>query len=78
MPPTTTPKAVFESTAGEQALTGAEVRVAVAIADGLSNREAAQRLFVSVKTFEFHLGNIFRKRGVRIRTELAGRRAQLG
>ena len=72
------PPAVFAPTPGEAALTGAEVRVAVAIADGLSNREAAERLFVSVKTIEFHLGNIFRKLGVRNRTELAARRAQLG
>ncbi|MER7168603.1 LuxR C-terminal-related transcriptional regulator [Micromonospora sp. NPDC000207] len=63
---------------GEPALTGAETRVAAAIADGLSNREAAGRLFVSVKTIEFHLGNIFRKLGVRNRTELAARRARTG
>ena len=60
--------------AGEATLTGAEVRVAVAVADGLSNKEAAERLFVTVKTVEFHLGNIFRKLDVRNRTELARRR----
>ena len=59
-------------------LTGAEVRVAVAVADGLSNKETAERLFVSVKTVEFHLGNIFRKLDVRNRTELARRRDRLG
>ncbi|MFI5897656.1 LuxR C-terminal-related transcriptional regulator [Actinoplanes sp. NPDC051513] len=63
---------------GEAALTGAEIRVAVAVADGLSNKEAAERLFVSVKTVEFHLGNIFRKLDVRNRTELARRRDRLG
>ncbi len=57
-------------------LTGAELRVAAAVANGLSNKEAADRLFVSVKTVEFHLGNIFRKLDVRNRTELAGRRSQ--
>jgi len=31
-------------------------------------------LFVTVKTVEFHLGNIFRKLDVRNRTELARRR----
>ena len=67
-PPPLAPKA------GEAALTGAEVRVAVAVADGLSNKEAAERLFVTVKTVEFHLGNIFRKLDVRNRTELARRR----
>ncbi|GAA0535840.1 hypothetical protein GCM10010172_16410 [Paractinoplanes ferrugineus] len=62
------------SKSGEASLTGAEVRVAVAVADGLSNKEVADRLFVSVKTVEFHLGNIFRKLDVRNRTELARRR----
>ncbi|MGV9980319.1 ABC transporter ATP-binding protein C-terminal domain-containing protein, partial [Micromonospora wenchangensis] len=33
-------------------------------------REAAQRLFVSVKTIEFHLGNIFRKLGVEGQAEV--------
>ncbi|MEU8191351.1 response regulator transcription factor, partial [Micromonospora carbonacea] len=70
--------AAFPGAAGRPALTDAEARVAAAIADGLSNREAAQRLFVSVKTIEFHLGNIFRKLGVRNRTELAARRARTG
>ncbi len=58
---------------GEQPLTAAEGRVARAVAAGLSNREVADRLRVSAKTVEFHLGNIFRKLGVRNRTELAGR-----
>jgi DNA-binding CsgD family transcriptional regulator len=61
--------AIPQSVAPE--LTGAEVRVAVAVADGLSNKEAAEHLFVSVKTVEFHLGNIFRKLDIRNRTELA-------
>ncbi|MEV6814647.1 LuxR C-terminal-related transcriptional regulator [Micromonospora sp. NPDC051296] len=52
-------------------LTATESRVAAAVADGLSNQEAARRLSVSAKTIEFHLGNIYRKLGVRNRTELA-------
>jgi len=74
----TVPVGLLEPTPGELPLTGAEVRVAVAVADGLSNRESADRLFVSVKTIEFHLGNIFRKLGVRNRTELAVRVGRLG
>ncbi|GAA1862073.1 helix-turn-helix transcriptional regulator [Asanoa iriomotensis] len=77
-PPPELPAAPLDPRPGEAALTGAEVRVAVAVADGLSNREVADHLFVSVKTVEFHLGNIFRKLGVRNRTELARRREQLG
>ncbi len=55
-------------------LTEAERRVAIAVSAGLSNREAAEALFLSVRTVESHLGSIFRKLGVRNRTELALRR----
>ncbi|GHJ48190.1 hypothetical protein Cs7R123_55320 [Catellatospora sp. TT07R-123] len=72
------PRAALAPAGGEPNLTGAEVRVAVAVADGLSNRETAQRLYVSVKTIEFHLGNIYRKLGVRNRTELAKQLHPLG
>lgn len=58
-------------------LTAAEIRVARAAAGGLSNREVADRLGLSAKTVEFHLGNVFRKLGVRNRTELATRRVEL-
>ncbi|WUW43286.1 helix-turn-helix transcriptional regulator [Micromonospora rifamycinica] len=71
------PTGGFAGQADGPRLTEAEARVATAIANGLSNREAAQRLFVSVKTIEFHLGNIFRKLGVRNRTELATRRTRI-
>lgn len=52
-------------------LTAQELRTAMTVAQGLTNREVAERLFVSVKTVEFHLGAVFRKLGVRSRTELA-------
>lgn len=52
-------------------LTATERRVAELVADGLTNREVAFRLYVSEKTVEFHLRNTFRKLGVRSRTELA-------
>jgi DNA-binding CsgD family transcriptional regulator len=54
-------------------LTASERRVAELVSQGLSNREVASALFVSAKTVEFHLRNIFRKLGVRSRTELARR-----
>ena len=54
-------------------LTAAEHRVAEAVAGGGTNREAAAELFLSVKTVDFHLQNIYRKLGVRSRTELAVR-----
>jgi DNA-binding NarL/FixJ family response regulator len=52
-------------------LTKAERRVAEAVAAGRTNREVAEHLFVSVKTVDFHLQAIYRKLGVRSRTELA-------
>ncbi|WP_033344046.1 helix-turn-helix domain-containing protein [Catenuloplanes japonicus] len=58
---------------GEDPLTRTERRVATAVGDGLSNREVAARLSISVKTVEFHLVNIYRKLGVRNRTALARR-----
>lgn len=54
-----------------RALTTQEHRVAAAVVAGASNREAAAELFLSQKTIEFHLGQIYRKLGVRSRTQLA-------
>lgn len=52
-------------------LTPQELHVALAVADGATNKEAAGALFISAKTVEFHLGHIYRKLGLRSRTELA-------
>ncbi len=56
-------------------LTAAELRVAQVVAGGATNREAAARLFVSVRTVELHLTSVYRKLGIRSRTELAARMA---
>lgn len=52
-------------------LTEAELRVATLAAAGKRNREIAEELYISVRTVETHLGRVFRKLGVRSRTELA-------
>ena len=59
-------------TAAEQ-LTPQELQVALEVARGSTNREAAAALFLSPKTIEFHLRNIYRKLGIRSRTELVRR-----
>jgi DNA-binding CsgD family transcriptional regulator len=56
---------------GVHALTPAERRVAMLAADALTNRQIAERLFVSEKTVETHLGRAYRKLGVSSRTALA-------
>ncbi len=55
--------------AGE--LTATETRIAELVVLGRRNREIAGELFVSVATVEAHLTRIYRKLGVRSRTELA-------
>ena len=54
----------------EDSLTRAESQVSALVASGRSNREIAAELFVSVSTVEAHLTRIYRKLGLRRRTEL--------
>jgi tetratricopeptide (TPR) repeat protein/DNA-binding CsgD family transcriptional regulator len=56
---------------GAEALTPSERRVAELAAEGLSNRDVAQALFVTTKTVETHLGSVYRKLAVGGRTDLA-------
>ena len=51
-------------------LTPRELQVALTIVEGATNREAAAALFLSTKTVEFHLRNVYRKLLVRSRSEL--------
>ena len=60
---------------GIQALTASELRVARRAADGRTNREIAQELFVTTKAVEKHLASVYRKLGVEGRAMLAGRLA---
>lgn len=54
------------------ALTAAERRVAELAAGGMTNREIAQTLFVTVKTVEWHLRNAYVKLAIGSRHELRG------
>ena len=51
-------------------LTAQEWRVARAVADGASNPEVAEALFLTRKTVEFHLSRVYRKLGIGSREEL--------
>ena len=58
------------------ALTAAEERVATVVAAGRTNKEVAAELFTTVATVEAHLTRIYRKLGIRSRTELTRRVAE--
>lgn len=59
--------------ASGDALTATEQAVAELVAQGLSNKEVAARLFVSVRAVESNLTKVYAKLGLRSRTELASR-----
>ena len=56
---------------GLASLTDTERSVASLVAEGLTNRQIAERVFISRHTVDFHLRSIFRKVGVASRVELA-------
>ena len=57
---------------GVEALTDREMKVATLAAEGESNRDIAQSLYVTPKTVEVHLTNVYRKLGVGGRRDLPG------
>ena len=57
--------------AAAEQLTPHELQIALLVAQGMTNREAAAALFLSPKTIEYHLGQIYRKLDVRGRAQLA-------
>ncbi len=58
---------------GPLELTATERQVAELVARGLTNREVANEVFLSVKTVEANLRRVYQKLGIRSRTELAHR-----
>jgi DNA-binding CsgD family transcriptional regulator len=69
-------RAPVRSEGSADGLTPGERRVAGLAAAGQSNRQIANSLFITVKAVEWHLGNVYRKLGVRGRGELSGALAQ--
>ncbi|MFI2366419.1 AAA family ATPase [Promicromonospora sp. NPDC019610] len=57
--------------AGTDALTARERQVLALVAEGLTNGQIAERLFISAKTASVHVSAILRKLGVATRTEAA-------
>jgi DNA-binding CsgD family transcriptional regulator len=62
------PRKVLQT--GLDALTASERRVAQLAADGMSNQEIAQTLFVTIKTVEVHLSHAYRKLEISSRAQL--------
>ncbi len=60
-----------QTAAGEAAINERELEVLELLAQGARNKEIAARLFITTKTVEYHLSNIFSKLGVSNRTEAA-------
>ena len=58
---------------GTDSLTASERRIAELASQGLTNREIAQTLFVTVRTVEEHLSHAYAKLGIRSRAQLARR-----
>ena len=54
-------------------LSASEQRVAALVAEGLTNKQVAGRLFVTDLTVEAHLSRIYANLGLRSRAELAAR-----
>lgn len=59
-----------DRTSGPHALTASERRIAQLVADGLTNGRIAQQLFVTPKTVEYHLRNVFQKLAITNRSEV--------
>ncbi len=57
--------------ARDEELTGQEAHIARLAREGLSNPEIGTRLFISARTVQYHLGNIFAKLGIASRSQLS-------
>ena len=58
---------------GWEALSSSELRVVELVCEGLTNPEIGDRLYISRRTVQTHLYNVFKKLGVTSRAELAAR-----
>lgn len=72
------PKETVATDTGYDALTPREQEVVILVAEGLSIKEVAARLFISPKTVENHRANIMRKLGLQSTIELVRYAAKIG
>ena len=78
MIPAGTPFALNEQRLQELAITKRELEILQLIANGLSNREIAEKLFVSENTVKTHSSRLFDKLSARRRTQAVQRGKELG
>ena len=76
--PPTTESPLEAASSLVEPLSERELEVLRLIASGASNREVARKLFVSLATVKTHLNNIYRKLGVRSRTQAVARARESG
>ena len=76
--PSTQPFAVNEDKLRELAITKRELEILELIANGLSNREIAEKLFVSENTVKTHSSRLFDKLGAKRRTQAVQMGKELG
>jgi len=76
--PAGTPFALNEKCLQELAITKRELEILGLIAHGLSNREIAEKLFVSENTVKTHSSRLFDKLSARRRTQAVQRGKELG
>ena len=69
---------ISNDVAKEYGLSTRELDVLREIADGLSNQEIADKLFVSLNTVKTHIANIYSKLGVKRRTQAISKAKSLG
>ena len=74
----TAPDTTTESTQSLDALTDREKEILTFLANGVSNREMAGRIFVSENTVKFHLKNIYSKLAVTSRLQAVTAAREIG